>query len=280
MVEKTEINDQQCHIFTIAAAYSLQKAINLAGSFKLFGEYHDIVMMDDIEDDDRKFAILQSTVCNNLCDKSPKEKHPFCKKLFMNLEMEEMGKVGIFQTVMKKKEIYITPVMGYAKMAVSKLFGKVGDDTVEGGKILTDIEMEQAKGEIQRFIDTNFSLDKLGGKAQQILNKMGVKVDVQQILDKDPEKLLSAGMNLFKLGKMKYDEYQKNSGSSDGSKTNFDIGNILPAAKQILGDLMTPQEGGNFDDGDMLEGDDDFDMDDDYEDYEDSEAHDEPRDEL
>ena len=120
-----------CMLYTKTASYMAQKAAKIADRFNQFGEYRDVALMTDL-DQKEKDLVLEATLCNYLCDGENGEKSTFCSEMQRSLPLELLGKMALYQTLMKKNTVTITAQLDTAKtVANSVLRAKVGDLTEE-----------------------------------------------------------------------------------------------------------------------------------------------------
>ena len=120
-----------CMLYTKTASYMAQKAAKIADRFNQFGEYRDVALMTDL-DQKEKDLVLEATFCNYLCDGENGEKSTFCSEMQRSLPLELLGKMALYQTLMKKNTVTITAQLDTAKtVANSVLRAKVGDLTEE-----------------------------------------------------------------------------------------------------------------------------------------------------
>ena len=64
--------------------------------------------MEDIDSEESKTQILQTAICNYLCDPDANTKHEYCKILQSEMEFDDMAKASLFKSVIKKKEHFVS----------------------------------------------------------------------------------------------------------------------------------------------------------------------------
>jgi len=190
----TLMTDNQCFIYSKAASYAIQNALKMADQFGTFGDFKDVVLMEDIEDSNTRDKILQATVCDKLCD-SDNEKHPFCKELALSLEIEELGKMALFKSVIKKYDVYTTPVLKYSKIMARKFLSKIDSLSAEN--------IQKVDEAIKQVIEENANVEALAGQMQKVLNKFKVPVDLEKLIKNDPKKILKTGKKIIRNCKRK-----------------------------------------------------------------------------
>jgi len=221
--EDEVVTYNQCKIYSRAASYAVISLMDAADVFDGLGEYREIFIMDDLEEQARE-RVIQGTVCEELCLKG----HQYCKDFKRDLDEDEFEKMAMFKGLLKKKMDVVKPGMNVAKKMAKKMLGNAKD--------LSDEDIEEADVKLRKLIKENLNINKVADLVQMGLNKFNIPLQIKDVIKQDPKAL-------FETGKKLYNSF-KNAAGSNGEKS-LDLSNLLPAAKEALSNMAAKYKEAN-----------------------------------
>lgn len=202
-----ELTDTECFLSSRSAGYAILALVKSADVFDSFGEYRDMILMEDIDEAERE-QVVQATICEELCGKG----HKYCKSLKRELEDEAFEKMALFKGLLKTKGEMLKPAMKVARNMVKRMMEETED--------LTEENIKEIDEKMKETIKENLSLDMIGNFVQSGLDKFGIPIDLKSALQNNPRGLFSMAKNVYNL----VSEQVKKSKGGD----SFDLSQILP----------------------------------------------------
>jgi len=208
-----ELSKHECLLSTRAASYSILTMVQNADMFDTFGDYRDMVLMEDISEAERE-QVVQATLCEELCGKG----HTYCKSLKRELDDEAFEKMALFKGLLKKKMDMVRPAMNVARNMVRKMMDDAGD--------LQDSDVDEIDAKLKEVIKENLSVNKLGDLIQGGLDRFGVPIDLKSALEKNPKGIFTMAKNIYTLAS---EQIKKSSGGD-----TFDLSQIIPKGLEMV----------------------------------------------